>query len=396
MTDEEIKTVMAPTTPQMKMRQSNIELLRILCMFFIIVHHSIVHGSMVFAQLSLLNRIAVVVLVPAGKIGFVCFIAISMWFFVDSTFKGRRFVLAWLEVLFYTAVMAMASWYFGADMGLSDWIASLLPIGGNSHGFAATYLVFLLFLPFILKATVGMTRRQTLWGIGALVYVQVIAIIFSRLGILNLGLHPFPSEIILFVMCFFILYYLKHWPLPFQKKKNILVVLLVAIWAIVSIGLYCMYSGVASHVMGYLSVLFKDENSVLFIIAGILLFLLFMNIHIADNKIINLVASTTFGILLLHDHNIFRPILWDTILDMPNIWLGSRPILWAFAISAGLFSGGFIIDLLRKRLLENPISKTTIFARIVAGLDSVFIENDDQNKKSLSSKQIEKKDLVST
>lgn len=47
------------------------------------------------------------------------------------------------------------------------------------------------------------------------------------------------------------------------------------------------------------------------------MFYIFMNIHINYSKVINRMASTTFAILLIHDSNYFRNLIWNYILRSP-------------------------------------------------------------------------------
>lgn len=367
-------------------RNSSIELLRILCMFGIILHHCVVHGGFLAASandlLSLKTTLFGYFVLPAGKIGFTCFVAISMWFFIDKSFKASRFLRIWLEVLFYTFLLAALSCYLGVDTTWQTWVASLLPIGGNSHGFAATYLVFYMFLPFIVKATKNLTRKQTLWLLFALLYVQVIISIFAVLGITNLALHPFPSEILLFMLCYAIMYYFKHWPSKITKHKPTLVLTLIICWLFISVINYCAIRGILAPDLNWLTVLCSNENSIICIIAGISLFFIFNNIHIKQNRIINTVAATTFGILLLHDHNVMRPVFWNNLLHMPDIWLASSisSIVLVLGISALIFIMGFCIDTLRSKLLEKNIIKSTVFLKLTERIDSIFSESSEAQK----------------
>lgn len=62
--------------------------------------------------------------------------------------------------------------------------------------------------------------------------------------------------------------------------------------------------------------LVSDSNSFLALIVGVLAFLFFKNIKIPYNKFINMVAASTFGVLLIHAHSDFmRQWLWKDVLD---------------------------------------------------------------------------------
>lgn len=357
-------------------RDSNIELLRILCMLLIIAHHCVVHGSFFEAfssgQLSSATSFFGFFILPAGKIGFVCFVAISMWFFVDKEFKADRFLKVWLEVLFYTVLLAFASWVCGVDMAWQMWVASLLPIGGNPHGFAATYLAFYLLLPFVSRATKGITKKQALWGVLSLVYIEVIVIVLNALGVANLALHPFPSEIVLFVMLYMLLFYLKHWPPVVLENRFALVGILAACWALTSVFYWSQASGRLPQGLAWLQSLCNDESSFLFISGGIALFFIFKGMKIRSNAAINSLASATLGILLLHDHNVFRPVFWDGVVGMPDLWLSPWAIVGTVVVSIAVYVVGFCIDKVRARYLEKALASTAVYRRVLRYLDTVF------------------------
>ena len=78
-----------------KQRSSNIELLRIICMFMIVIHHFMAHGGLWMLPTGI-NKIIVNFFMPFGKMAFVVFVVISCWFLTNSEFKGARFIKTWL------------------------------------------------------------------------------------------------------------------------------------------------------------------------------------------------------------------------------------------------------------------------------------------------------------
>lgn len=75
-----------------RQRETNIELCRIVSMVLIIMHHCATHGGGTNIDGSI-NKWIAYSFVPLGKICFNTFIAISMWFLVDSEFKFKKFFL---------------------------------------------------------------------------------------------------------------------------------------------------------------------------------------------------------------------------------------------------------------------------------------------------------------
>ena len=80
-----------------------------------------------------------------------------------------------------------------------------------------------------------------------------------------------------------------------------------------------------------------------------------MDIH---SKAINLVATTTLGIYMIHDNNILRNIIWNDIFKIPSNYASDW--YWLLSLSAiiSVFVIGMAIDYLRQLLLEQHLLKS--------------------------------------
>lgn len=87
------------------------------------------------------------------------------------------------------------------------------------------------------------------------------------------------------------------------------------------------------------------------------------------NKIINKIASYTFGILLIHDHHFFRNFVWTTYIKN-GLWYQSNHLILRIVISGVLiFFLCSVVDYYRQNLLEKNIVRTKIFGKISNKLD---------------------------
>lgn len=353
-------------------RNSTIELLRILCMLAVIAHHCIVHGGAMDMN-PCANKYIASIILPLGKISFTCFVAISMWFLVDQQFKAVRFIRAWLEVLFYSFLMMFPTVALGGQATTADWLGSLLPIGGNSHGFAATYLAFYLLLPLLNKIAKDITKRQTLWCLFVLGYIQIVGPVIAQFGLANLALHPFVSEITLFACCFFIALYLKRWAPRIALNTLIMGSTAFAVWLIVFV-LTVQSWRVGGNWLIASSMFAAGENSVLYLLGGFSLFLCFNSLPQFHSRFINLVASTTFGVLLIHDHGFFRYVLWGRVVDTASWWYSNNYILLLTGWTFGLFITCSTIDFIRQRTLERPFMRMQIAKQLNRSMDDIWSE----------------------
>lgn len=88
------------------------------------------------------------------------------------------------------------------------------------------------------------------------------------------------------------------------------------------------------------------------------MFATFKNLSIDYSKVINLVAKTTFGVLLIHANSgAWRQFMWvdllhvDTFYSLPLIVLIYRSVL----ITAGVFVSCSLIDMIRINLIEKTV-----------------------------------------
>lgn len=353
-----------------KPRQTNLELCRIVCMVLLIGHHCIVHGGAVNMD-PCLNKYFALLWVPVGKLAFDCFLALSMWFLVDRSFKTERFLRIWLEVLFYSVVFFAVTMAFDGYLGLRNLVAVFFPISGNSHGFAAAYLGFYLLVPFLVKTTMGMTKKQCGILIVILFYLECFTQFLSYVVLYKQNLF---SELLLFVMIYFIMYYLKHWPFSFQNKNGILFLVLAICYFVHFVIVYWTYLGIGGRLIEFLLTLQIGtyESSLFNIVGGIALFFLFNNLKMPVNYKINYIAKATFGILLIHDHNFFRNVLWTEIFHTQSWYYSKNFLLFFVATVLTVFVCCTIIDLLRNHFLEKPLFRWEKLKNACARFDEII------------------------
>lgn len=365
-------------------RNSSIEVLRMLCMVLLIAHHLVVHGGSISLEGMTNNRILSLIILPAGKICFNCFVAISTWYLVKSEFRGVKFLKVWLQVLFYNVFFLGAAVLLGgveAEISWKTWIGSLFPILGNSHGYAASYLAFYLLVPFLKILADRITRRQNAFLIVLLVLTQLCTVPFGQLIDYT---QPMSSEILLFVLCFFISLYMQRYPFRLQNRKPLLALIVAACWG----------SAACCHILGantgawlpsfYAGVVAGSELSIVNVLGGYALFLIFYNIKMPVNNVVNRLATTTFGILLMHDHNYFRYVVWNTIVQVPA-WSNGPTLIFirnSIIAVAAIFVVGAAFDFARQKLLERPVFKSRAVTAAAKWLDGVLTGNAEASNDS--------------
>lgn len=337
----------------MSLRKSNFELCRIICMLLIIMHHAVLHGGILGFQ-NCANKYIGLMFFPGGKICFDAFIVLSVWFLIDQSFKIEHFFRTWILTLFYSITFAVVAFELGGSsihMGHKDWFSVFFPMAGNSHGFAAAYLGFYLLTPFLSIIRDHISRNLLQILIGILFYFQVVSRIIS--GITDYAPPILSNEVTLFVFFYFmILYYKKYCAstVGVKLKDSFLICMLIGIW----IYSYCTYFigfiNPSGKTYKYMVLFVKDESSLFYIIGGMVLFLLFNNMKVFYNNKINYIAKSMFGILLYHDHNFFRPVLWHQVLKAQLFYDSPLFLAWLFGVTILIFTFGVIFDTIPRKL----------------------------------------------
>ena len=134
---------------RLKMRDSNIELLRITSMVLIVMHHFSVHGSFPFTPDLTFNKVFLQVFGLSGKAGVVAFVMITGYFMVSSSFKLYKLGKLIGQIWFYSLAMLGVAMAPGLDtVTTRNTILAILPFGYMSW-FAQTFLVLYILTPVI-------------------------------------------------------------------------------------------------------------------------------------------------------------------------------------------------------------------------------------------------------
>ena len=357
-------------------RDSNIELVRIISMAFIILSHLAGHGG-IFNSSNLANLLYGGVLLPGGKIGYDCFVIITAWFCIGKDFKGGRFLKIALEVIFYNLLgmllAAILNNGVSEPVNIRNFLGCLFPIFGNSHGFAVYYMIFLLILPLLNTISEKISKRN-IQAIIVLMFMmqlgaKVLSVIIDYSTFVDLD-----NGLFTFLILYFAVVYIKRWPIKIIEKRAALVIMFIIVWIICAVAniLSAMYPDVGLFSLALYVI--NTDSSPLNMIAGFCLFFIFKGFKIKHNSIINFIASHTFGILLLHDHNYFRYVIWKRVFFTEKFYNTALPILMVYtaAVVLVIFMAGIIIDTIREYVLEKPIIRTKIYTKVCSSLESCF------------------------
>lgn len=104
------------------------------------------------------------------------------------------------------------------------------------------------------------------------------------------------------------------------------------------------------------------------------MFLLFERLPQTNWKWVNGLAVSTFGVLLIHDHGFFRAPLWHQVVKAPNWYYADSYLLKLISWTVIIFMLCAVIDMVRVKLIEEPLMKTTFTKQLISKMTEVWNE----------------------
>ena len=328
-------------------RDSNLELYRILLMFAIIAHHYVVNSGLIPECISKEptsgGSIFLLLFGAWGKMGINCFLMITGYFMCQSHISLKKFLKLVFEIEFYKIILFTVFLATGNAACNLRSLRGLLPVPGITDGFASCFLVFFLFIPFLNLFIHSLSKRNYQLLLGFLLFFYTLLPSF----IISIKFN----YVTWFSIIYLIAAYIRLYPVPLFDNRNF--------WLASSIA--CFLASCASVL--FFAFVFKssfywflaDSNKILAVATAVSLFLLFKNIKLKYNPVINLLAQSVFGVLLIHaNSNAMRQWLWIDTLQNTQIFDSPWLVFHALGSVIGIYLICTAIDQARIHLLEKP------------------------------------------
>lgn len=328
-------------------RNSSIELLRIISMILIIFHHFALHGDFDFSSSSItVSRLWYYFIIMGGKIGVNIFILISGYFLISNKkieFNLKKIIKLWGQILFYSITILVLSILITNNYpGIKIIIKSMLPITFSLWGFASGYFVLYLFHPFINRLLHSLTKNEYIILIGLQFICWCVIPTFTG--------QLFQSNTLLwYIFLYCIAGYLKLYGQNINKKTSFYFIIFIVLYAMTYL------SSVVFSVLGLKWEIFANHSMYFFgpekistFLVSVSMFIAFASYNMPYSKWINRIASTTFGIYLLHDNPIVRNYLWNILFHNNKYQDSSLIIPYSIMVCCAVFIGCGAIDWLRK------------------------------------------------
>lgn len=336
---------------QQQKRNSAIELCRILSMLMIIGHHFSDHGGFEYDNLMIsIPRLWWHVIEMGGGFGVDVFIIISGYFLINTTdlkINVKKTSKLWGQVFFYSICFFFLGVILGIEyFSIVQLIKSFFPITTRQWWFATTYFVLFLIHPFLNKLLLNLEKRQYQQLLGLLFLIWCIIPTFTSFPLSS-------NEFCQFLLIYSIGGYIKLYGNRTRfKSRNYL-----HFWLITTIITYA--SSVAFMILGEkipalqnYSTYFYGRLSLPTLLRAICFFMIFERMTIPQNKYINHISATTFGVYLIHEHYIIRPLLWKKVFINAQFQDSLMLIPYSVIVSIIVYIACILIDLIRIKTVE--------------------------------------------
>lgn len=340
-------------------RISNLELLRIIAMIFIVAHHWAGHGfeGVVFSAQNM-NNLPIYLFLVLGKIGVDVFILISAYFMINSKFTFRKLLNLGGEVYFYSILFLVIFAVFlnpPFPIRLFDIGTSLLPISHSAYWFVTDYIVLMLLSPFLNKFIKGLSKKTFLRLLVLSIFLWSIYSTFT-------GKSFGYSELLWFVVLYFIGSFIRlHLDIGKISSKKLMAACLIS-FVLMYVGCYLLeYLNLTFNVTANRVYEFSFEYSIFILIISISLFLIFLKQKPFYNRYINYIAGSVLGVYLIHDNLFVRQYLWKYILHNHQFYSSPNLVLFAILSIALIYLTCTGIDIIRRLTVEK------LWMRIVDG-----------------------------
>ena len=330
-------------------RNSSYELLRILCMLFVVGGHLIGKGMQITYDNTLLGGGEDYTL--SRLLYFFCTVAVSTFILISGyfgiNFNWRKILKIWFSVLFFSWVIVIYKIIGKND--IKGCLPYFLPIISNEFWFISCYFILCGLSPLLNKLVDSLSKRQ----LKQLVLLNCVVFYgwatFNYIFNFRQFVPDFGVGIINFDILYLIGRYIKLYGLVARSSF---------FWTCAFIGntfLMVLLELLYSYILHFGFTSFENINSVFVVANAIFLFLAFKNLHF-HNCYINYLAVYCLAVYIIHFNDVGMPFLTD-FFDLKN--LHGIGILWSVLfIPPIVYLVCVIIEIIRRTLcgrMENYI-----------------------------------------
>lgn len=330
-----------------KIRNSSIELLRIIAILFIITGHYSVHNGFDNRTITFgVNRV-ILDISKLGSIGVIIFIVISGYYMIDRKISTTKVLLLWLQTFFYSVGIYVVLIVLGLQkFSIVNLIKAMFPIIFSEYWFIGVYIIMYVLSPFINSFLNSLDKHKHCK------FNFIMLVIFSVLPTFTANMF-YGNELIQFLLFYSLGAYMAKYKKLYDKEHSgaYIILLISAVLLVLSVVVFDLF-GTKIQKFNTVSTYFFNRNSILAIVFSVALFGVFIRRKKFCNSVINLISSCTLGVYLIHDNHYLRSVLWENILRNKDYVNSDWMIVHLIVSVLSVFAVCTIIEIIRKFTVE--------------------------------------------
>ena len=347
-----------------KMRNSSVELLRVISMLMVVAHHFVVHNlDNAWDINGDSSRFLIAVFAaPLGKISIVSFFAVTAWFLCEKE-NGFRvsFQRVWkmeLQVLFYAWGMCVLFVIFDRRLlNVSTILKSFFPVSTDLWWYVTSYILFLLLFPFLNKGLYLLGKQYHL-------YLCLVTIVVwgGIQGVLPNGYMDLANSVA-FVWIYILISYYKWYMKSFSFGASMWIAGAGFVLCLLPRFVFGYLPTVASlsyplnRVRPAATDIFSMEWKLPVMMAGLGLVLVFTAFSF-NNRVINWLAKSSFSVYLITEYPLMRTLLWKKYFTFSSLEDRAIPVAISFVVLVFLiYLLCALVDTLRRLVFRFMIDK---------------------------------------
>lgn len=332
-----------------RQRNYGIDALKNLAMFMIVVYHIMLHGGILHNLPQFSGRYEIAWFIEILAFCAVnCYALASGFVGIDTKYKYTNFILIWLRVFLYgIIILAILSIMYPSKITLWDFRYAIFPISINEYWYVTAYAGLFIAMPILNLALEKLNRRILRNSlILTIIYSSIIPMITQH----EVFGFNFGYSVWWLIVLYLVGGYIKKYGfLPKAKPRIFLLGYFgVALLALVLKNVFEPSTGASAGII-------NQYIAITTVAMGVFLLLYFSRITVGPRlaRIVSFFAPLSFSVYLIHDNEFVRRlIVADAFRELAG-WRAPLMLIAIFAISAAIYLGCAIIDLMREQLFRH-------------------------------------------
>lgn len=351
-------------------RNSNIELLRLIAMFFIVAGHYLSYSGLI-ENVRGINQVFAFLIGSGARISVSLFLMIGIWFMVDAKPSAERILRLYWEIWFYGVSITLVLLLIGAPVSKMSLIRALFPFFFRSTWFGTAYISLLLLSPFLNRVfSLGREKLEKLIIILSIIIIPITAIS----GFADTWLVVISWFIYMYLM---VGYYKRYMHSKVHINRYLALTIGGGFYVFMALGkMICFNNQNINSLFFYGYKLFSfwiiDYKTIPNLFCACCFFYFIISGKVKNNAFINFLAEGIFAVYIVHQIPSMEFYLWNGILHCSDWAESNHFILYSFMIILGIEIVVALLDQIRIKVLERLWIKTLFFTNLKGKIDKYY------------------------